>query len=238
MSFSDLLRTKLDKAGYHADDNQIHQYDKFYKMVVEYNKKFNLTSITQEEEFIDKHIIDSLSSSEIISYNNISNCIDIGTGAGFPGIPLKIMYPHIDFVLVDSLNKRIRFLDQVIEELEMENIRAIHARAEDLARDDQYREQFDLCLSRAVASLPVLIEYCIPFVKIDGHFISYKSAKGREEIEESRRCLKIMGSEIESVKELAISDMAAERLLIMIRKNKKTHDIYPRKSGIPSRKPL
>jgi len=238
MNFVDCLRDKSSKAGYDLTDIQIHQFEEFYQMVVEYNKHMNLTSITEEEEFIDKHIIDSLSASRMISFDNISKCIDIGTGAGFPGIPLKILYPDTEFVLLDSLRKRISFLNDVIEKPSLEKISAIHGRAEDLARDPIYREQFDLCVSRAVASLPVLMEYCIPFVKKDGYFISYKSQKGLEEIKQSNHCMKVLGSEIRRVEQFSISEMAAERLLIMIKKNKKTHHIYPRKSGIPAKKPL
>ena len=209
MNFADRLKNKAEKAGYVFSDRQIEQYEMFYHMVVEENKHMNLTSITEEEEFIDRHIMDSLSASRMISFDNISKCVDIGTGAGFPGIPLKIMYPDTEFLLLDSLKKRI-----------------------------EYREQFDLCVSRAVAALPVLMEYCIPFIKKNGYFISYKSKKGMEEIEESAHCLKVLGSEIVKAEDFSISDMAAERLLIMIKKVKNTHHLYPRKSGIPSKKPL
>lgn len=238
MIFAECLRDKSQEAGYNLNEKQICQLEEFYHMVVEYNKHMNLTSITEEEEFIDKHILDSFSASRMISFNNISKCIDIGTGAGFPGIPLKILYPDTEFVLIDSLRKRITFLNDVIDKLSLKNITAIHGRAEDLARDPIYREQFDLCVSRAVASLPVLMEYCIPFVKIDGYFISYKSQKGLEEIKEADHCLKVLGSQVERIEKFSISEMAAERLLIMIKKNKKTHHIYPRKSGIPAKKPL
>ena len=184
MNFADRLKNKAEKAGYVFSDRQIEQYEMFYHMVVEENKHMNLTSITEEEEFIDKHIMDSLSASRMISFDNISKCIDIGTGAGFPGIPLKIMYPDTEFLLLDSLKKRIGFLEKVIGEIGLDKISAIHSRAEDAARNPEYREQFDLCVSRAVAALPVLMEYCIPFIKKNGYFISYKSKKGMEEIEE------------------------------------------------------
>lgn len=238
MNFADRLKNKAEKAGYVFSDRQTEQYEMFYHMVVEENKHMNLTSITEEEEFIDKHIMDSLSASRMISFDNISKCIDIGTGAGFPGIPLKIMYPDTEFLLLDSLKKRIGFLEKVIGEIGLDKISAIHSRAEDAARNPEYREQFDLCVSRAVAALPVLMEYCIPFVKKNGYFISYKSKKGMEEIEESAHCLKVLGSEIVKAEDFSISDMAAERLLIMIKKVKNTHHLYPRKSGIPSKKPL
>ena len=238
MEFKDRLKLKSEKEGYTLSEKQIRQFDIFYHMVVENNKFMNLTSITEEDEFIDKHIIDSLSGSKILSFDNIFKCIDIGTGAGFPGIPLKILYPDTEFVLLDSLRKRINFIEKVIEKTGIDKVIAIHCRAEDAARDPIYREQFDLCVSRAVASLPVLMEYCIPFVKKNGYFISYKSKKGLDEIKDSEHCLKVLGSEIEKVEDFSISDIASERLLIMIKKVKNTHHIYPRKSGIPSKKPL
>ena len=238
MKFAEILSEKSCAAGYEFTDIQIHRYELFYQMLVEKNKYMNLTSITEEEEFIDKHILDSISISKYMSFNNISKCIDIGTGAGFPGIPLKILYPDVEFVLLDSLRKRLRFIDEVIEELSLNSIHTVHQRAEDAARDKNYREQFDLCLSRAVAPLPVLIEYCIPYVKTGGYFVSYKSTKGLEEIEQSSHCLKVMGSKIEKTEEFSISGDAQDRVLIFVKKNKKTHHTYPRKSGIPSKKPL
>ena len=176
--FRQQLKERFLREGFHLTDIQILQFEKFYHFLIEKNKVMNLTAITDMEEVIEKHFIDSVSSSRIINYDNISNCIDVGTGAGFPGIPLKIVYPHISMVLLDSLNKRVKFLEEVIERLELKDIIAIHYRAEDAARVPQYREKFDLCVSRAVANLRTLSEYCIPFVKKKGVFLSYKSMKG------------------------------------------------------------
>ena len=235
--FREKLKESFFRAGYDLSDIQIFQFEQFYKYLIEKNKVMNLTAITDMEEVIEKHFIDSISSCRIINYNNISNCIDIGTGAGFPGIPLKIMYPHISMVLLDSLNKRIRFLEEVINLLGLKEIRAIHYRAEDAARNDQYREQFDLCVSRAVANLRTLSEYCIPFVKKKGYFISYKSLKGKEEIAEADHCLKLLASSVEEVDEFQLDDKAG-RMLIKIRKNNFTPKKYPRKAGLPSKDPL
>ena len=166
------------------------------------------------------------------------SCIDVGTGAGFPGIPLKIVYPEIDFVLVDSLNKRVKFLKDVKEALGLEGLEALHGRAEDLARDKSLRAAFDLCVSRAVANLSVLSEYCIPFVRTNGYFVSYKGKKGLEEISNAQNCMNVLGCKIEKVDDFRLEEDEAERLLIRIKKCKGTPKLYPRKAGTPSKNPL
>ena len=168
MTFKEKMIAEFMKNGIEFRDEQIDQLSIYYDMLIEKNKVMNLTAITDEEEVIRKHFIDSLSCSSIIDMNNISKCIDIGTGAGFPGIPLKIFYPDTDFILVDSLGKRVKFLNDVTEALGLKGINSIHSRAEDLGHDPSYRGRFDLCVSRAVAGLNVLSEYCIPFLKKDG----------------------------------------------------------------------
>ena len=235
--FRQQLKERFLREGFHLTDIQILQFEEFYHFLIEKNKVMNLTAITDMEEVIEKHFIDSVSSSRIINYDNISNCIDVGTGAGFPGIPLKIVYPHISMVLLDSLNKRVKFLEEVIERLELKDIIAIHYRAEDAARVPQYREKFDLCVSRAVANLRTLSEYCIPFVKKKGVFLSYKSMKGKEEIKEAEHCLQLLASTVEKVDEFQLDDNAG-RMLIKIRKNNFTPKKYPRKAGLPSKDPL
>ena len=207
-------------------------------MLIEKNKVMNLTSITEEDEVIDKHFIDSLTCNRVIDMNQVKSVIDIGTGAGFPGIPLKIVYPDIDFVLLDSLNKRVRFLNEAIELLHLKKIQAVHGRAEDLARKPEFRGKFDLCVSRAVANLNTLSEYCIPFVRVNGFFISYKAQKGLEEIHESDHCMKELGSKIMQVDEFKLTDIDSNRVLIKIKKCKGTSKLYPRKAGIPSKNPL
>ena len=163
-----MLKDRLEALDIVLDQEQIDQFDKYYEILVEWNKVMNLTGITEYQEVVEKHFLDSLSIVKVMDMDQAERVIDIGTGAGFPGIPLKIAFPKLDIVLLDSLNKRIRFLDHVIEELGLEGIRTIHGRAEDFARDGKYRERFDLCVSRAVANLSSLSEYCLPYVKVGG----------------------------------------------------------------------
>ena len=237
-SFQAKLKEEMKHIDIILSDNQLKQFDQFYQMMIEKNKVMNLTAITQEEEVIRKHFVDSVSCVKVCNLDKVTSIIDIGTGAGFPGIPLKIVYPDIHFLLVDSLRKRIGFLEDVIQALHLKKIKAIHGRAEDLARDKSYRSHFALCLSRAVANLSTLTEYCIPFVKVGGYFISYKSQKGREELEIAANCFKLLGCSLEEAYEFQLEGEDAERLLLKIRKDKKTPKSYPRKSGVPSRDPL
>lgn len=238
MNFKEKLKKKAENIGIALNELQLQQFQDFYELLIEKNKVMNLTSITEEDEVIDKHFIDSLTCNRVIDMNQVKSVIDIGTGAGFPGIPLKIVYPNIDFVLLDSLNKRVRFLNEAIELLHLKKIQAVHGRAEDLARKPEFRGKFDLCVSRAVANLNTLSEYCIPFVRVNGFFISYKAQKGLEEIHESDHCMKELGSKIMQVDEFKLTDIDSNRVLIKIKKCKGTSKLYPRKAGIPSKNPL
>lgn len=238
MNFKEKLKKKAENIGIALNELQLQQFQDFYELLIEKNKVMNLTSITEEDEVIDKHFIDSLTCNRVIDMNQVKSVIDIGTGAGFPGIPLKIVYPDIDFVLLDSLNKRVRFLNEAIELLLLKKIQAVHGRAEDLARKPEFRGKFDLCVSRAVANLNTLSEYCIPFVRVNGFFISYKAQKGLEEIHESDHCMKELGSKIMQVDEFKLTDIDSNRVLIKIKKCKGTSKLYPRKAGIPSKNPL
>ena len=229
---------ELEKIGITLNEQQKQQFDKYYEMLVEWNKVMNLTGITEYEEVNLKHFTDSLTIARTQEMQKVQSVIDIGTGAGFPGIPLKIAFPHLKVVLLDSLNKRIKFLDAVIEELGLENISTIHGRAEDLARDKSLRAAFDLCVSRAVANLSVLSEYCIPFVRTNGYFVSYKGKKGLEEISNAQNCMNVLGCKIEKVDDFRLEEDEAERLLIRIKKCKGTPKLYPRKAGTPSKNPL
>ncbi|MDY5496688.1 MAG: 16S rRNA (guanine(527)-N(7))-methyltransferase RsmG [Anaerobutyricum sp.] len=238
MDFKQKLRERALKEEIVFSEKQLEQFQLFYEMLIKRNKSMNLTAITEENEVIEKHFIDSLSCRRVIDMSRIKNCIDVGTGGGFPGIPLKIMYPDVQFVLIDSLKKRTDFLQEVKEKLNLDGLEILHGRAEDLAREKTLRAVFDLCVSRAVANLSVLSEYCIPFVKTNGYFISYKGKKGYEEMKESENCMKILGCKIEKVEEFSLGEEEAERLLVKIKKCKGTPKVYPRKAGTPSRNPL
>lgn len=239
MSYNlDLLINGLKELNIEISKNQQNQFLKYYEMLVETNKVMNLTAITEFDEVMVKHFIDSLLLVKDININDCKSMIDVGTGAGFPGIPIKIVFPHIKVTLLDSLNKRLKFLNDVIDELGLEDISTIHGRAEDLGHKKEYREQYDLCVSRAVANLSTLSEYCIPFVKKDGYFISYKAADSKEEIKEANKAVNVLGGKIvsENIYQLPCSDM--DRALVVINKEKQTLKRYPRKAGTPSKEPI
>ncbi|MBQ9155944.1 MAG: 16S rRNA (guanine(527)-N(7))-methyltransferase RsmG [Eubacterium sp.] len=238
MNFQDKLFRKAQASHIELDKRKLQQFEDFYHMLIEKNKVMNLTAITEEDEVIDKHFMDSLTCARVMDMKQVTNIIDVGTGAGFPGIPLKIMYPEIEFVLIDSLNKRIKFLEEVIDVLKLDHIRVIHGRAEDLARDKELRGSFDLCVSRAVANLSTLSEYCIPFIKVNGFFVSYKAGKGLEEVETADSCMKALGSKIIHIDKFELDNQQGDRVLIKIKKCKGTPKQYPRKAGIPSKNPL
>lgn len=232
-----ILDEGLNSLGITLTDRQKQQFIDYYELLIEWNSVMNLTAITELKEVIIKHFIDSLALVNV--YNPASQkVLDMGTGAGFPGIPLKIAFPELDMVLMDSLKKRLTFLNEVIIKLNMKSIITIHGRAEDLGRDAKYRETFDLCVSRAVAKLSSLSEYCLPFVKKDGYFISYKSDKVEEELVQSKRALQILGAEVERVNEFELPGSNMGRTLIVIRKNKITPQKYPRSAGKPTKEPL
>lgn len=236
--FQKKLREKSSQIGIALSDTQLGQFDRYYQMMVETNKHMNLTAITEEDEVISKHFVDSLSCAKVMDMEKVHSIIDIGTGAGFPGIPLKIAYPEIEIVLVDSLQKRIKFLNEVIQELGLEKVTAVHGRAEDLARDKRYRGVFDLCVSRAVANLSTLTEYCIPFVRVNGYFVSYKAQKGLEELEGAKNCLQVLGCKVEDAHSFVLEGDDSQRVLLKIKKCKGTGKTYPRKAGVPSKNPL
>lgn len=223
--------------GIDLSEKQLLQFEKYYELLTEWNSFMNLTAITEHEEVLKKHFLDSLSIVKAVKMEDIHTVMDIGTGAGFPGIPLKISYPHLKVVLLDSLGKRVKFLNHVINELGLEDISAIHGRAEDFARQAEYREQFDLCVSRAVANLSSLSEYCLPYTRKNCLFVSYKSGKVEEELENAKRAISLLGGKVEHVSKFMLTD-AGERALVVIRKEKHTPNKYPRKAGLPSREPL
>ena len=218
------------------DEDKIKKFYLYMQLLIEWNEKINLTAITEPKEVIIKHFIDSLSIWGEIKDN--SKIIDVGTGAGFPGIPLKIYNDTLNVTLLDSLNKRINFLNEVVETLGLENVETCHGRAEDFGHRKEYREQYDLCTSRAVANLSTLSEYCVPFVKIGGQFVSYKSGNVDNELRESEKAIRILGGEIGKVCSFVLPETDFARTLVPIKKIKSTGKKYPRKAGTPSKEPL
>lgn len=235
---SQIFDQKLEQLGIVLTETQKQQFDKFYELLVEWNKVMNLTGITEYEEVNEKHFVDSLSIVKAIDLNKVSSVIDVGTGAGFPGIPLKIVFPHLKVVLLDSLNKRINFLNTVIDKLELQDISTIHGRAEDFAKKLEYREQFDLCVSRAVANLATLSEYCIPYVKKDGMFVPYKSGEIDEELDQSKKAIHILGGKTQNVVKFQLPGTEIGRSFVVIKKLQNTAKKYPRKAGLPSKEPI
>lgn len=227
---------EVNKISINLTDEQLEQFRIYYEMLVEKNKVMNLTGITEWDEVLEKHFLDSISLIRAIDLNQKLTVIDMGTGAGFPGIPLKIAFPKLKVTLADSLNKRVLFLQEVIDALKLEGIEAIHGRAEDLARDKKYREQYDLSVSRAVANLSTLSEYCLPFVKIGGQFISYKSGDVEEELAASKSAMFLLGGKINNTIKFELGESG--RSFIIIDKVNGTPKTYPRKAGTPSKKPL
>ena len=235
---ADFLRDSLEKIGYNATDLQCEQLNSFHKLLCEWNEFMNLTGITEYDEVVIKHFVDSLAVNCVYSFKKTDRVVDIGTGAGFPGIPLKIMYPNTDFTLLDSLNKRIKFLDEVIRQTSLKNIETLHGRAEDYAKNRDYREKFDVCVSRAVANLSTLSEYCLPYVKVGGCFIAYKAGQLDEELKASERAVKLLGGEIADVHKLTLPDTDIDRTFVVIKKTAATSKKYPRKAGLPAKEPL
>lgn len=228
---------RLEQIGLTVTKEQLAQFRIYFDLLVEWNNKINLTALTEAQDVYEKHFLDSVYAL-LMMKDRKKTLIDVGTGAGFPGIPLKIMAPELEVTLVDSLNKRIRFLEVVIDQLKLENINAVHGRAEDMGRIDKFREKFDVAVSRAVANLSVLAEYCTPFVKQEGVFFSYKSGHADEEVEQSREALKKLNTQIDKVYRYELPGTDIARSMIMIKKIGKTGETYPRRAGIPQKKPL
>ena len=233
----DFLKNVADKSGIDINDEQLAKFNKYYEMLIETNKVMNLTAITDKDEVIIKHFLDSIILLKYIDIED-SNIIDIGTGAGFPGIPLKIMVPSIKLTLLDSLNKRLKFLDSVVDALSFANVNTVHGRAEDIARMPEYREQYDYAVSRAVANLSTLLEYSLPFVKVKGCFISYKSVNIKDELHAAKRAVDILGGKVRDCLDFEFDEFEIKRNLVLIDKIKPISKKYPRRAGTPSKEPL
>ena len=237
-----IIRKKASQMEIELNDYQIEQFINYYSILIEWNRVMNLTAITEYEEVVNKHFIDSLSLIKTIDKKTFRSgsisVIDIGTGAGFPGIPLKIAFPEIKITLLDSLNKRIKFLNEVVEEIGLKEVQTLHGRAEDYARKHEYREKYDLCVSRAVANLAILSEYALPYVKKSGYFISYKSEKISEEECAAQKAIKMLGGKVASQVEFLLPHSDIYRNLFVIQKIAPTPKKYPRRAGLPSKEPL
>lgn len=233
------MKSEFNKYGLLLDETMSNQFEKYYELLIDWNQRMNLTTITDRDEVIQKHFIDSvllLTKYDKTEFKN-KNIIDVGTGAGFPGIPLAIMLPQTNFVLIDSLDKRITFLKTVLKELALSNVTLYHGRAEDFGKDTSFREQFEYCVSRAVAPLPILLEYCSPFIKVHGNLLLYKSIKTDQEVDESKHALDELNCKVGEICTLS-DDEDYKRYIIEILKIKGTPTKYPRKAGKPKKNPL
>lgn len=233
-----ILEQGCSEMGITLSEVQKKQFIDFYEYLVEKNKVMNLTGITEFNEVLVKHFLDSLACVKAVDMTKVTSMMDIGTGAGFPGVPLKIAFPHIKSTLLDSLNKRVKFLEETFELLKFTDIKAIHGRAEEFAKNKEYREQYDLCVSRAVSNLATLSEYCLPYVKCGGYFISYKSGKIQEEVEQAEKAIKVLGGKVKDIIYFQLPDSEIERSLVVIEKKLKTPGKYPRKAGTPLKEPI
>ena len=234
--FEEEMSKKSKILGVRFSVEQIEQFYKYMNLLIEWNEKMNLTAITEPKEIILKHFIDSLTILKYIDDN--SKLVDVGTGAGFPGVPLSIMNPTLKITLVDTLNKRLIFLQEVVKELNLKNIEIVHARAEEFGQNKNYREKFDIATSRAVANLATLSEYLVPLVKIGGKIISMKASNAKEEINDAQKAIEVLGGKIEKIEEFDLPESDIGRTIIIIDKNKCTPAIYPRKAGTPAKEPI
>jgi len=232
------IRKALAELNTECTDRMLEQFQVYMDGVLEWNEKLNLTAITDRDEFIEKHFVDSLMAVDSDEVRKAESVIDVGTGAGFPGIPLAIVFPEKKFVLMDSLNKRLKVIDDLCERAGIMNVVTAHGRAEELSRNKLHREKYDLCIARAVANMSTLSEYCLPFIGIGGYFLAYKGPDCEEELNEAKNAIKILGGKIEDVREAEISDFGLSHKIVYVKKIKETPAKYPRKAGTPSKDPL
>ncbi|ARJ39054.1 16S rRNA methyltransferase G [Sporosarcina ureae] len=228
----------LQEKGFELSDAQKQQFKRYFEVLVEWNEKMNLTAITDAPSVYLKHFYDSITSAFYVDFTKYESVCDVGAGAGFPSIPLKIIYPHLHVTIVDSLNKRITFLNHLAGELQLENVAFVHARAEEFGRNPKYREQFDVVTARAVARLSVLSELCIPLAKQGGLFVSMKGAAASEEMKDATRAVKLLGAVLQNEHEFLLPEEDSERHIFVFEKKKQTPKKYPRKPGVPNKTPI
>ena len=236
--FTTELRAAAEAAGIALTEEQLLRFTRYDALLVDWNERMNLTALTEPKDVAVKHMIDSLTAYDAALFSGAPRVIDVGTGAGFPGLPLKIYDPTIQLTLMDSLAKRLTFLEAVIDDLSLTGVTCIHARAEDGARDMHHRERYDLAVSRAVARLPVLLEYTLPFVKKGGHLIALKGRTAEEEAKDAKRALKLLGGRLETIRPVTLPGLSDKRAVLTITKIAPTPKAYPRKAGTPAKKPL
>lgn len=229
---------ELQKQGIELTEKQLHQFDLYFKMLVEWNEKINLTALTSEEDVYLKHFYDSISATFYHNFTKDSHICDVGAGAGFPSIPIKICFPHIKVSIVDSLNKRIGFLNDLATTLELEDVFFYHSRAEDFGKNPTYREKFDIVMARAVARMSVLSELCLPLSKKGGVFIAMKGAQASDELKESKSAIKKLGGNLKEIHTFTLPEEDSERSIILVDKSGKTPNKYPRKAGTPNKSPI
>lgn len=237
-SFQDILAKAVNKYGLVLTEQQLAHLDSYYRLLIEWNEKMNLTAITEPQEVAVKHMVDSLSCYREDIFAAGASLVDVGTGAGFPGLPLKIFRTDIRLTLMDSLNKRLNFLREVVDTLGLQQVEFVHARAEEAGKNKQYREQYQIAVSRAVARLNILCELCLPMVKPGGWFIALKGAQYEEEVREAGNAVKVLGGKIEDIQPVALPGLTDKRAVIYIKKAAATPSAYPRKPGTPEKKPL
>lgn len=234
----DGFRKGLSDLNIVLSEEQIKQFFMYYELLVEKNRVMNLTAITDFEEVVQKHFLDSLSLVKVLEENPKGRILDMGTGAGFPGVPIKIAFPDCNVTLVDSVNKKIAFIQEAVKKIGLHNVKAVHGRVEDLGHEASYREQYNLVVSRAVATLPTLVEYCLPFVKVGGSFLSYKSVKVDEELSAGKKAIQVLGGRLEKDIRFQLPGTEMERAFLLIKKEKPCPKKYPRKAGTPTKTPI
>jgi 16S rRNA (guanine527-N7)-methyltransferase len=238
MKFYDIINIACQKDGLNFDTDQYHKFMLYKDLIQDWNNKINLTAITEDDEIVKKHFIDCIKCFRFEDIRTSGSIIDVGTGAGFPGIPIKIMAPNKKVTLLDSLNKRVNFLNEVITSLKLNNVEAIHGRAEEMSRKEEYREKFDIAISRAVANMSVLSELCIPYVKVGGYFVAMKGPAVEEELSQARNAIGTLGGKLEQVIKVEIEETDLQHNLVVIKKVRSTPQLYPRKATSISKKPL